>query len=54
MYRQVSNISSTLVGNSIFILDLTPSFIGLDKDNCKTRREAFKFGDLRLILEILR
>ena len=34
---------------------LTPGFVGLGKDNCKTRREAFKFGDLvRLILEILR
>ena len=41
--------------NYIFILDLTPDFIGLGKDNCKTRRETFKFGDLvRLILEILR
>ena len=41
--------------NYIFILDLTPGFIGLGKDNCKTRRESFKFGYLmRLILEILR
>ena len=41
--------------NYIFILDLTPGFIGLGKDNCKTRRETFKFGDLlRLILEIVR
>ena len=39
----------------IFILDLTPGFIGLDQDNCKTRRETFKFGDLvRFILEISR
>ena len=69
-YRQVSSIRRTLVGNKIdghsdvvgaaptgyiFILDLTPGFIGLKKDNCKTRRETFKFGDLvRLILEILR
>ena len=38
----------------IFILDLTPGFIGLGKDNCKTRRETFKFGDLvHVILEIL-
>ena len=37
------------------ILDLTPGFIGLGKDNCATRRETFKFGDLvRLIFEILR
>ena len=34
-------------------LELRLSFIGLGKDNCKTRREAFKF-DVRLILEILR
>ena len=41
--------------NYIFILDLTPGFVGLGKDNNKTRRETFKFGDLvRLILEILR
>ena len=47
-YRQVSNIIRTLV-------DSIPGFIGLGKDNCKTRRETFKFGDLvRLILEILR
>ena len=40
--------------NYVFILDLTPGFIGLGKDNCKTRRETFKFGDLvRLILDIL-
>ena len=36
--------------NYIFIPDLTPGFIGLGKDNCKTRRETFKFGDsVRLI-----
>ena len=40
---------------TIFILDLTPAFIGLGKDNCTTRRETFKFGDLvALLLEILR
>ena len=32
--------------NYIFIFDLTPGFNGLGKDNCKTRRETFKFGDL--------
>ena len=73
-YRQVSNISRTLVGNKIvdqlrcswsiacrrcssyiFILDLTPGFIRVGKDNWKARRETFKFGDLvRLVLEILR
>ena len=30
--------------NYIFILDLTPGFIGLGKDNFKTRRGTFKFG----------
>ena len=39
--------------NWIFIIDLTPGFNGLGKDNYKTRREPFKFGDLvRLISEI--
>ena len=38
-----------------FILNLTPGFNGLGKDNYKMRREAFKFWDLmRLILETLR
>ena len=41
--------------NYISILDLTPGFIGLGKDNSKTMRDTFKFGDLvHLILEILR
>ena len=59
-YCQPSNISLTLVGykfvdqsevvgamlvNHIFILDLTPGFSGLGKDNYKTRRETFKFLD---------
>ena len=35
--------------------NLTPGFNGSGKDNCKTRRDSFKFGDLvNLILEILR
>ena len=39
----------------IFILDLTPGFIGLGKYNCTTRQETYQFGDLvRLILDILR
>ena len=65
IYRQVSNIRRTLVGNKIVdhsdvvgaspvVLDLAPGFIGLGKDNCKKRRETFKFGVwVRLILEIL-
>ena len=41
--------------NYIFIIDLTPGFIGLGKDDSKAMRETFNFGDLmRLILEILR
>ena len=49
------SIACRRCANYIFILDLTPGFIGLGKDNCKTRRETFKFGDLVwLILEILR
>ena len=41
--------------NYIFILDLTPGFNGLGKDDYMTRWESFKFWDLvRLILEILR
>ena len=32
--------------NYIFILDLTPAFNGLGKDNCKTRWKTFKFGNL--------
>ena len=49
------SIACRRCSNYIFILDLTPGFIGLDKENCATRRETFKFGDLvRLILEILR
>ena len=39
----------------IFILNLTLGFNGLGKDNCKSKREAFKFCELvRLILEVWR
>ena len=64
-YRQISNISGTLVGNKsvdhsirwswsiacrlcsncIFILDSTPGFNGLGKDNRKTRRETYELWD---------
>ena len=41
--------------NHIFILHLTRGLNILHKDNCKPRRETFKFWDLvHLILEILR
>ena len=65
-YRQISNISRTLVcniivyhswrcSNYIFILNFTRGVNGLDDDSCKTRRETFKICDLvRLMLEILR
>ena len=48
------SIACRRCSNYIFILNLTPSFNGLGKDNYKMRREAYKFWDLvRLILEIL-
>ena len=41
--------------NYIFILDQTPGFSGLGKENCKTRRETFKLWDLVcIVLEIWR
>ena len=41
--------------NYIFIIDLKHGSNGLDKDDCKSRREKFKFWDLvRLILEVWR
>ena len=49
------SIACRRCSNYIFILDLTPGFNEMGKDNCKTRWESFKFWDLvRLILEILR
>ena len=49
------SIACRRCSNYIFILDLTPGFIGLGEDNSTTRRETFKFDDsVRLILEILR
>ena len=63
IYRQTSNISRTLVGDEIVrrcsncnsILDLTHVQNIMHKNNCKTRRETFKFWDLlRIILEIWR
>ena len=68
-YRQFSNtrqlncwslrcswsIACRRCSNYIFILNLTPGFNGLGKDNYKMRREAFKFWYLvRLILKTLR
>ena len=70
-YHQNSNISRTLVGNktvdhsdvvgagptgdAAFILDLTPAFSGLDKDNYTTVRETLQFLDLVwLVFEVWR
>ena len=69
--QQASNIRRTLVGNKIVdhsdVVGASPAgaapttssfstgFIGLGKDNSKTRRETVKLVDsVRLILEILR
>ena len=38
------SIACRRCSNYIFILDLTPGFDILHKDNCKMTREAFKFG----------
>ena len=49
------SIACRRCSNYIFILNLTPGFNRLGKDNYKMRREAFQFSDLvRLILETLR
>ena len=42
----VDHIACRRCSNYIFILDLTPAFSELDKDNYETRRETFKFWDL--------
>ena len=48
----ITQIACRRCSNYISILNLTQGFIGLGKDNCKTRREIVVFGDLvRLILE---
>ena len=49
------SIACRRCSNYIFILNWTPGFNGLGKDNYNMRREAFKFWYLvRLILETLR
>ena len=55
IYRKTSNKRRTLVGNEIVDHSdvVGASFNGLDKDNCKTRQDTFKFCDLVcLILKI--
>ena len=48
------NLACWRCSNYIFILNFTPGFNRLHKDNCKTGRETFKFWDVVwLILEIL-
>ena len=47
------SIACRRCSNYILILDWTPGFNRLRKDNCKTRRETFNFWDLVwLILEV--
>ena len=46
MYCSWSSVDR-LCSNYIFILDLTPDFNRLGKDNCKTRRETFKITKSR-------
>ena len=53
--RSSWSIACRRCSNYIFILNLTPGFNGLGKDNCKTRLETFVFWDwVRLILETWR
>ena len=64
MYCQTSNISGTLVDNEIVdhsgvvgtspvILNLTPGFNGLGRNNCNMRWDTFNFWDLVcLVLEV--
>ena len=50
-----SPVGAASFSTSIFILHFTPGFNRMHKDSPKTRREAYKFGDLlRLILDIWR
>ena len=47
------SITCQRCSNKIFILNLTPGFNILCKDNCKMRWETFKFGDLVSYIRIL-
>ena len=52
-YSDVVRASPVGAAPTTSILDLTPGFNGLGKDNYKTGRESFKFWDLvRFVLEI--
>ena len=54
-FRCSWSIACRRCSNYILILDLTLAINGLGKDNCKTRRQTFKFWDLvRLVLGIWR
>ena len=44
-HRCIWSIVCRRCSNCIFILDLTPGFNGLGKDNCRTRWETFRFWD---------
>ena len=51
--RRSSSIAYRRYFNNIFILNWTPGFNGLYKDDCQTRQETFRFYDLvRLALEV--
>ena len=53
--RRSWNIACRRCSRHIFILDLASGFNELDKDNCKTRRETFKFWNLvRPMIDIWR
>ena len=53
-YRDVANKCYRRCFNYIFILDFTAAFIGLGKDNRKTKWETYKFSNLLcLILEVI-
>ena len=44
--RRSWSIACRRCSNYIFIINLTPGFNGLGKDNCKTRWETLKFWNL--------
>ena len=49
----VESIACWRCSNYIFILDLTPGFIGLGKDNCKTRRQNLALGQIPICIWFL-
>ena len=52
-FRCSWSVASRRCCNYLFILDLTPGFNRLRKENCKTRQETYQFLDLvRLVLDV--